>query len=232
MKKDPVMNIFSKALITTLLIGSSTAMAKPVLTVSGHASVSLGYSTPPTRVVVRDHRHPAPVDPCATPAPAPIYTTPVYYRPVVTQPVWHEPFFNPTNTKIGVDSSTYVGSIGQAPAARWNGRGWIRMQTWTNLTEATRIDSGREFIKIGAQAGQFSKIQIKNLGGATTVTQIGIEMFNADGSKQMQVVKFGSHLSRTNPTLTVDLDGNYRSINRIIVYGTSGRGSAYQILAM
>jgi len=225
------MNI--KALITTLILGSSSAaMAKPV-TFSAGASMSLGYDTQPA---VRDHRAPVAHDHanCDT-TPAPVYSRPepVYTRPV--RPVWQEPFFSPTNTQVAARSSTYIGSIGRAPANRF-GRHTsyysAPVRAWFNLTEATRIDSGREFFNILGKSGQLSQIRLQNLGGRSEIKQVAIEFDNGDRNQRTQVVRFDTMLDRNNPTLTIDLDGGYRTVKRIIVYGSTGRGAAYQIQAM
>jgi hypothetical protein len=224
LEKDIVMNKL-KALITSLVVASSSAaMAKPIA-VSGSASIHLGTTS---SVVVRDHRTPV-ADPCGTPAPRPVYTQPIYqpvYQPVYSQPVYQEPFWSPTNTKISASSSTYLGTFGQAPV-------YIRAHApvWFNLTEATRVDGGRELFNLQGRGGTFSKLALKNLGGRTQIAQIAIEFRLGNGRVETQKVRFDQTLSRS-ASLTVDLAHSSRDINRIIVYGTSGRGSAYQILAM
>lgn len=221
------MNI--KALITTLFLGSSSvAMAKPVLTIKGSASVSVGsnvrvrdHRTPRT-VVVRDHRH---SDDChdapAVVRPAPVY--PVAHQPYRPGPVWNEPYFQPSNTIVGATASSYTGAIFARPA--WRGRAWF------NLTEATRIDGGREFFTIEGRGGHFTKLLLKGLGGRTDITMIGIE-YGKKPYERMQVVRLDNVLTRSGSSAMIHLDGDSRDINRIIVYGTSGSGSAYQILAM
>src|SRR5687768_8477657 len=128
------MNI--KALITTLILGSSSAaMAKPVVTFTGSASVNLGSD-----YAVRDHRTPRPIvrdhrdHDCVDPAPAP-----VVYRPVRPLPP-REPWFNPTNT----NGSVYIGTYGHSSLAHSRGR-WSMPRAWFSLTEPTRINGGREF---------------------------------------------------------------------------------------
>ena len=96
-----------KALITTLVLGSSSAaMADTSFQVSG----SVTFGTAPTHMHVPARPIPAPTsvvlaDDCVDP-----------YSHVVKQPVqmgvWRGPYFNPTNTTIGVSKSIYTGSIG------------------------------------------------------------------------------------------------------------------------
>jgi hypothetical protein len=223
------MNI--KALITTLILAgsSSVAMAKPAVSIKGSASVTIGSA--PTTVVVRDHRAPA-ADCHATPA----YTQPVYTQPVAQpyRPIYQEPFFNPQNTTVGASGSVYVGSFGRAPAhslhRTTNAYGFAQPRTWFHLTEATRIDSGREFFKLEGQAGLFNKLRLQNLGGRTDIIQVGIEYKSGSRTWVQKVV-----LNRTltgRAAFDINLESDSRAINRIIVYGTSGHGSAYQMLGM
>jgi len=211
------MNI--KALLTTLILGSSSvAMAKPV--VSGSVSVSLGYDTLHTPAVVQRHT--------TTRHDAPLYTPPV-------RPTHSEPFFSPTNSRVGARSSTYIGMIGQAPRKRFSRNNyWHRAAApvWFNLTEATRIDSGRQFFNILGQSGKLSQIRLQNLGGRSEIKQVAIEFDNGDRNQRTQVVRFDTMLDRNNPMLTIDLDGGFRNVKRIIVYGSSGRGAAYKIQAL
>jgi hypothetical protein len=209
-----------KALVTVLMLASSSvAMAKPV-TYSASASVSFGSN--PSRPVVIDHRHAA--DDChdATPAYVPPLRQPV--RPIRPAPiapiVW-----NPNNTTLGADSSTYIGAK-PVLQSRFEGR-WGR-NAWLAMTEPTRIDRGREFFTFGAEAGRFRRIQLVETQGRSFIDQVAIEFV---GGGRTQVVKLNAQLLPGNP-LTIDLDGDLRAINRIVVYGSTGQSSAYQILGM
>ena len=214
-----------KALVTVLMLASSSvAMAKPV-TYSASASVSFGVNSNPGRPVVIDHRHaPAPVDDCA---PAPI-AQPVYTPPVRTTHVRWAPqplAWNPNNTTLGADSSTYIGGK-PVLQSRFDGR-WGRAQ-WAAMTEPTRIDRGREFFTFGAQAGSFRQIQLAETAGRSFIQQVAIEFV---GGGRTQVVKIDRNLVPGAP-ITIDLNGDLRAINRIVVYGTTAQSSAYQILGM
>jgi hypothetical protein len=223
------MNI--KALITTLILAgsSSVAMAKPAVSIKGSASVTIGSA--PTTVVVRDHRAPA-ADCHATPA----YTQPVYTQPVAQpyRPIYQEPFFNPQNTTVGASGSVYVGSFGRAPAhslhRTTNAYGFAQPRTWFHLTEATRIDSGREFFKLEGQGGLFTQLRLHNLGGQTDIRQVAIEYKLSNGRVVTQKVRIDQLTGRA--AFDINLESDSRAINRIIVYGTSGHGSAYQMLGM
>jgi len=242
-----------KALVTTLVLGSSTMASAGTLTLSGKVSVSLSTSSKAPAPIVRDHRAPTPAyqapapivrdhaaDPCATPAPAPVYQAPVYQAPlhrIVYQPVWSGPFYRPHNTTVGTTASVYTG---------WTANSNVRLvhspyssfitgtnTGWFDLTEATRIDSGREFFKIGADNGLFRQLKLENLGTrGSNIKQVGIEFVDGLGTKKTQVVKLDRTLDARHPSITIDLDGNYRAIGRIIVYGSTNQGAAYKILAM
>ena len=208
-----------KALITTALVlaSSTAAFAAPSVVISGGASVKLGAG-----VTVRDYRSPA-TDDCG---PA-VVTTPVYH-PVAVRA---EPWFAPTNTRITSAGSVYTGSFGKGRLMVRRDAAWYRPQAWFALTEATRIDSNREFFNIQQSAGYFTKLQLKNLGGRTEIKQVAIEFKTARGL-ETQKVKLDSLMSASNPSLTINLAHDGRYIQRVIVYGESGRGSAYQLLAM
>ena len=199
----------TKALISTLFVlgTTSAAFAKPVV-ISGH--VDLGYQTN-HRVVVRDQRTPV-ADDCNTPAALP---TP---RPM--------PAVYPGNTTIGSDSSTYVGPQPfQLASYRDNRADWRRSQ-WVALTAPTRIDRGREFFTIGAQAGRFSSLRLFNSAGHSFISQVAIQFANG----RTQVVRIDAQLTSQAP-ITINLDGGARQISRIVVYGSTAHGSSYQILA-
>ena len=212
------MNI--KALITTLILGtSSVAMAKPVF--SAEASVSFGYnSNTRTAPVVRDHRYQPPVaDDDCNHAPA---------QPVVIVRQPSRPFvFEPHNTQVGAKASTYVG---QKPYLSSANEPWGRRTRWMALTEPTRIDSNRMFINIGADAGRFSQLKLFNNMGRSHINQVAIELWNDDGTLTTQVVRLDRDLT-SNSEITMDLVGRGRLINRVIVYGTTDRNSGFQLLA-
>jgi hypothetical protein len=200
-----------KALITSLVLGSSSlAMAAPTATFSAGASVSFGYPSPSPAVIVRDHR-----EPCSTHE----TTVPVNYRPVTIEPIVYN---NPQNTRINATGSEYVGSM------PFQTMRWFRAPEWVPVTEPTRIDNGREFFNL-RNAGAFSRIQLFKNRGATFVKQVTIETFNPySGRIETQVVRIDRELTSS---FTIDLAGGRRQINRVIVYGATAQGSAYQILA-
>ena len=232
------MNI--KALITTLVLGSSTMASADSFTVSASAKVSLGFNASSAPVIVRDHRLPAPVptpvvvDPCATTA-TPI--APAAYRPAQLPPVWSGPlYYHITNTNVSASGSGYAGWMANSPLMQTNYDGRVvlrptRLNTWFDFTEATRIDSGREIFKVGTDNGWFRAIKLQNMGSrGSTIFQVKIEF--ADGGKGQLVKLDNQRLDAAHSSIAIDLDGNYRQISRIIVYGSTDAGAAYKLQAL
>ncbi|MCW5803231.1 MAG: hypothetical protein KIT31_12680 [Deltaproteobacteria bacterium] len=206
----------NKALVTVLMLASSSvAMAKPV-TYSASASVSIGYNTN-SRPVVVDHRRPA----ASHTAPVPWQQAPQdHCAPAPVLPPRPLQLF-PTNVVSGTKASSYVGTK-PFLVKNQNRYGWVEM------TEPTRIEVGRELFTFGAADGRFRKIQLVENAGSSFIQQVAIEF--VDGGRT-QVVKPNLTLLPNQP-YTIDLTGDARQIKRIVVYGTTAYGSAYQILGM
>lgn len=233
-----------KALITTLVLGSSTMASADSVKVAGSVHVSLGGRPAPAPTY---RPAPAPVvvaDPCEAPA-APAYVPapshPVHH-PVPSPPIWQAPYYQITNTVVSRTASIYRGSIAASKikSTRWNARQTIHgygfaakpTQAWFDLTEATRIDNNRELFTIGTDKGLFSKLRLQALGGGSSkITQVLVEFADSRG-KASQLITVNQLLDRHDSTFTIDLNGEYRSIKRIVVYGATDRGSAYKIQAM
>ena len=77
-------------------------------------------------------------------------------------------------------------------------------------------NDGRTFIRVGPQAGRFGTLQISAANGRTLIKQVYIQFENG----QEQVIRNVDRTLAGNQTLTLDLDGNRRSIARIVVYGS------------
>ncbi|MCW5808080.1 MAG: hypothetical protein KIT31_37360 [Deltaproteobacteria bacterium] len=210
-----------KALVTALLLASSSiAMAKPVTySASASVSISAGTHTGGGRQDLRDHRSTY-TPPAKAPAVAPRLKVKPVYLQQLRPAVW-----NPNNTTLGVNASTYIGPrpVLQQPCVA-HASGW-QVATWHPMTEPTRIDRGRELFNFGAQAGSFRQIQLVETAGSSHISQVAIEFV---GGGRTQVVKLDTDL-KAGRSLTIDLDGGVRQINRIIVYGSTAQSSAYQI---
>ncbi len=248
-----------KALITTLVVGSSSMASADSVSLSGSVSVSLGNTAPAYAPVYRPapspNYRPAPSIP-ARPVvvvqddcnePAPIYhhhptPAPVVYHP--TTPVWQAPYYNITNINGSLAGGSYTGRIGTSniksvPRQRaWNGYGFVTTrnattQPWFDLTEATALKGKREFFTIGADKGLFNQLQLQGLGnGSSRIEQVLVQYLDNRGTETAQVFKLKTSITRTSAPITLDLEGSYRSIKRIVVYGATDAGSAYKIQAM
>lgn len=219
------MNI--KALITTLVLGSSSMASADSLKFSGSVKVSLGNSTHASSSA-RAHNHynqeRRPYRPVAR-------RVLPQHRPVLEQ------YYNPQNTYLSANRSVYSGWIATSPTTsmpsvydhsyRVSNRGWF------DLTAPTRIDAGREDFLLGANKGLFRALKLEALGaGASQIQWVSIHLINADGTKRAQVVQLNTKLDRYNPSLTIDLDGGFTAIDKILVSGSTDRGAAFKIRAL
>lgn len=242
------MNI--KALITTLVLGSSTMASADSVTFSGSVNVSLGSSSgarptyqprtpvyqPRTPVVVSRPYVPRPSTPVAVDDCHDAHDHAIH-RPVLRPPHVMVPqhWYNPQNTSVSATKSIYRGAItagAMGTQANLDGY-WRGHARWFDLTAPTRIDSGRQEFLLGADKGAYRALTFQGLGaGRTNIQTISIHLIEADGTKRAQVIDVNRALDRNNPTLTIDLDGNFRQIAKIIVWGSTDAGSAYKIQAM
>jgi hypothetical protein len=74
---------------------------------------------------------------------------------------------------------------------------------------------GRTFISVGDEMGRFGKLQINATRGRTFIKQVYIQFENG----QEQVIRNLDRMLHGHQHLTIDLDGRYRAIRRIVVYG-------------
>lgn len=201
------MNI--KALITTLAIigSSSAAMARPfTFEASAEASWTYGYNNDRRPVVIRDHR---------------------YHEPMPAPVRYEEPRMFPNNNTITEDASVYKGPV---PATRGYHHRSYRSQyesQWAAITVPTRIDRGRQFVTDLPDLGRFSVVRLQNVAGWSNIETVLIRF--KDGSEQ--VVKINSRLNSWNDAIDIRLDRRAQ-IHGFVVYGSTGHGSAYQILAL
>jgi hypothetical protein len=112
-----------------------------------------------------------------------------------------------------------------------HGDGWRRPMppVYRPVTLASDMQfarDGRTSITVGAQAGRFNTLQISGAAGKTLIKQVYFQFDNG----QEQIVRDLNRVLVGSQSLSLDLDGNFRAIRRVIVYGnglTSGwRGPA------
>jgi hypothetical protein len=115
------------------------------------------------------------------------------YRPVA-QPIYARPVAQPYDT------------------AGW----WRRsLRPVTLVSGAHFSGDGRMFITVPDQGRSFGSLQISAAGGRTFIRQVYIEFNNG----QEQTIRNLDATLTGNQSMTLDLDGNRRSIRRVVVYG-------------
>ncbi len=168
-----------KALITTLVIGSSSvALAAP--TVSYGPTVR-DHRTPE---LTRDHRSAININASAG----------IQFRPI--RPVRPAPLPAPL--------------------------------TWVTLANDMQV-SGRTAIKVAPTARPFSKLELRAEKGNTSIDKVMIVFANG----RSQIVNLDARLGKRDSVVSIDLDGNTRSIDRIVLVGRSnGRRASLDVLAI
>jgi hypothetical protein len=77
-------------------------------------------------------------------------------------------------------------------------------------------NDGRKFITVGADKGRFQDIKVSAAGGQIFLKEIYVQFDNG----QEQVLRNIDRTLSGNQTFSLDLDGNYRAIRRVVVYGS------------
>lgn len=182
-----------KAIIASLVVGSSSAaMAAPSVTISAHGTIgNTSYATTVAR------NRPDPI----TYTSGPSYTDPAEPGdPPVAQPL-PQPVVQPVDYREG---GVWRGGRKLPPVYRP-----------VVLANSMRFNGGRSFISVSPQQGRFGTLQISGATGRTFIKQVYVQFDNG----QTQIVRNLDRTLTPNQALTVDLDGNRRSIARIVVYG-------------
>ena len=183
-----------KAILTTLALGSSSAaMAAPSVTFTAQGTIgNTSYAT----TVVRNR-----------PAPAPVVSEPC-------DPVTGAPIVQPIS--YGDDDYRYGDGRYDNNGGFWRGGRWLPpAYRPVTLASGMHFSGGRTFITVGAQQGRFGTLQISGATGRTFIQQVYVQFENG----QEQVIRNLNKTLYANQALTLDLDGNRRSIARIVVYG-------------
>lgn len=150
------------------------------------------------------------------------------------------PAFGPTagptvrdhRTQIApVPAATVVAQADIRADIRW-GRPRIRPMpvTYAPVTLADNLQlEGRAFIKLAPTTRQFSKLELRTEQGRTSLDKVVIVF----GNGRAQTINLDAKLSRKNPTLAIDLQGETRSIERIVLVGKSnGRNASLDVIAI
>jgi hypothetical protein len=201
------MNLKSIILGLALVTATSTAAladhnTAPVASAS--ASIKIGgsvtWGTDAKPVVIRDHRYPEYRD-----------TSSNWNR----RPRYEQPRIEISAPRVNAYGSTYMGGM---QSARWGSSGKTSLPT--------RIENEREDFLFTGNTQRFSTLTLQAVAGSTSVAQVTIQF--ADHSTQ--VVRLDRALDSRNPVATIDLTGyRGRALSRVMVYGKSGYGAAYQL---
>ena len=106
-------------------------------------------------------------------------------------------------------------------------RQYPRNNTWVALTSPVRLDARPAFIDVN-QRRPMTQLRLQAANGATRIDKVIVRFENGG----RQVIDVNQRLSARNPMVNLDLDGNYRRIDRIIVMGDSRRGGAIQVFGI
>ena len=102
-----------------------------------------------------------------------------------------------------------------------------RPTTWQPLTPEQRLERGGDVFDVRTRQ-RFQQLRLQNQSGRTFVRSIEIVFMNG----QRQRIDVGRMLEGNHAMVTVDLPGDARRIDRIIVEGRSRRSGSYQLYAM
>ena len=120
----------------------------------------------------------------------------------------------------------------RAVSARYDGHGNARFGfrpmplRWVTLANDTHL-SGRAFIKVAPSARKFTKLELRADKGNTQIDKVLIQFANG----RTQVVEQNARLTSGKP-VTIDLKGEARSIDRIVLVGRSTPWASLDVLAL
>ena len=102
----------------------------------------------------------------------------------------------------------------------------VRPVSWVTLASSTHVD-GREMIAVAPTHRTFSKVELRSNNGRTRLDKIMIQFANG----RSQVLDYNTVLAGKQ-SLSIDLEGNARSIKRIVIIGTSRGRASLDVLAI
>ena len=100
--------------------------------------------------------------------------------------------------------------------------------SWVTLANDAQLD-GRALIKVAPNARAFTKLQLRADDGRAQIEKVMITF----GNGRTQIVNLDKKLSKRDSSVSIDLRGESRNIERIVVVGrTHGRGAGLDVLAL
>lgn len=106
-------------------------------------------------------------------------------------------------------------------------RPYWRNNTWQALSSPLQLDRGRTVIDVN-QRRPFQQLRLQTTSGASRIDRVVVTFENGG----RQVINVNQRLSTRNPMVNIDLDGQMRRVDRIIVMGDSRRGGAIQVFGI
>ena len=97
---------------------------------------------------------------------------------------------------------------------------------WVTLANDTHL-SGRTSIKVAPSARKYSKVELRADKGLTQIDKVMIQFANG----RTQLVEQNARLTASKP-LTIDLKGEARSIDRIVIVGRGTPWASLDVLAL
>jgi hypothetical protein len=104
---------------------------------------------------------------------------------------------------------------------------YLRRQTWLALTPEIELERGLQIAELSTRE-RFAQLRLQHKSGRSLIRQITIEL--ANGARH--VVDVNRELVGHREMVNIDLPGDARAIERIIIDGRSAPGATYQLYAM
>lgn len=99
--------------------------------------------------------------------------------------------------------------------------------TWVALTTPMQLGYGRTVVDVHERR-PFTQLRLQTTNGASRIDRVIVRFENGG----RQVIDVNQRLSPRNPMINIDLNGQYRRIDRIVVMGDSRRGGAVQVFGI
>ena len=107
-------------------------------------------------------------------------------------------------------------------------RPYWRNNTWVSLTSPVQLDRGRTVIDV-EQRRPFQQLRLQQTTlGMSFIERVVVRFDNGE----RQIINVNQRLSSRNPMINLDLDGQMRRVDKIIVMGDSRRGGAIQVFGI
>jgi hypothetical protein len=100
--------------------------------------------------------------------------------------------------------------------------------SWVTLANDAQL-YGRTTIKVAPNARAFTRLQLRADDGRAKIDKVMITF----GNGRTQIVNLDAKLSKRDRAISIDLRGDSRNIDRIVLVGrTHGRGAGLDVLAL